>query len=1004
MIIGLIFIQSLFTPDSVAQTTSFTFRRLTNTEGLSDGVVHAFIQDKYGFLWIGTSYGLNRFDGMSIKTWFYGKDDSTSLDNNFIQSLYCDSKDNLWVGTLSGLCRYDYTTNRFTRYSSPPSLVIYAIREDRKGMIWLATSRGLWTLNEKEKKIRQFTLNDNADFKKKFQVLIRQIVESPGGNWLMATTGGIKIFNPLTYSYSEIVNDPLNKSSISSNNVVAIALDKQGYLWAASSIPGAILNKINLKDSSVTFYDHFMDPEKKWTANHLQALLSDSKGRLWVTSAYSGLSLYDPKGDTFYDYRNDPLIPTSLLSNQNTSIYQGRDGIIWLGTPGYGLSYFNPEKNFFHTVYPFFEKNEFTTDTWCRAACEDDQGNYWLGTGKGLARYNSNWQMISSYINEEGKKPVIQFSSIRSLMKDHMGDVWIGTAQGLNRYHTATGVMEFYNDKQGIPLGFFWMMTEDNNGVLWMGSAGGLFRYHRNENRFDDLREDSVLSKYAYKNIQAIYTDNHNRIWIGVLDIGLVMYDATNKTQKLLTIKDSLISDTRFSSFTEDKEGVIWIGSEEGLTAYNPLTGKSKFFNSADGLPSNRTNNLMVDSLDRLWIGTSNGLCMLNKDRNTFKRFDVNDGILTNHFNEQSAYRTKSGLFIYPTYKGFLIFHPEDYHENITNTPVYITSFKISNKEIAANSQDLSNVHLRYNENFFSIELAGLDYMNPYQCVYAYQLYPFNKDWIYTTKREINYTNVPAGDYTFRYKVITGASEKNGEEKSIHISIGEIYYKTWWFRSHIVLIILGAIMLFYRYRIRQREKILVLQNKAQLLEKEKTSVMYENLKQHLNPHFLFNSLASLSSLIRLDQHMAGDFLDKMSKVYRYILKNRDNETVPLSEELKFVDLYIQLQKTRFAEGLQVNMNINEEYLHRKIAPVTLQNLVENAIKHNISDVDTPLIIDLFIENDYLVVQNNLQKKNFVETSNKQGLINMISLYKYLGRRPMLVTEDTKHFTVKIPLI
>ena len=294
--------------------------------------------------------------------------------------------------------------------------------------------------------------------------------------------------------------------------------------------------------------------------------------------------------------------------------------------------------------------------------------------------------------------------------------------------------------------------------------------------------------------------------------------------------------------------------------------------------------------------------------------------------------------------------------------------------------------------------------MNPYQCMYAYQLEPFDKNWIYTNKREINYTNVPAGNYTFRYKVITDNTNWNVPENTIQISIREIFYKTWWFKSFVLLIIGMGLIAFIRYRIGNRERILVLQNKAQMLEKEKTQVMYENLKQHLNPHFLFNSLTSLSSLIRIDQQGAGNFLDRMSKVYRYILKNRDNETVPLSEELKFVDLYIQLQKTRFENGLQVNVNIDEKYHHRKIAPVTLQNLVENAIKHNVADPESPLIIDLFIENDYLVVRNNLQRKKFVETSNKQGLGNMESLYRYLSGKPMIIAEDENYFTVKIPLI
>lgn len=191
---------------------------------------------------------------------------------------------------------------------------------------------------------------------------------------------------------------------------------------------------------------------------------------------------------------------------------------------------------------------------------------------------------------------------------------------------------------------------------------------------------------------------------------------------------------------------------------------------------------------------------------------------------------------------------------------------------------------------------------------------------------------------------------------------------------------------------------------AQLLEKEKTVVMYENLKQHLNPHFLFNSLTSLGSLIRINPKEAGEFLDTMSKVYRYILKNKDNETVPLGEELKFVALYIQLQKTRFGEGLKIDIDISEEFMHRRIAPVTLQNLVENAIKHNIADIEEPLVINLYTEDDYLVVKNRLNRKNYVETSNQQGLKSMVSLYRFLADRPMIIEDAGDTWSVKIPLI
>ena len=180
--------------------------------------------------------------------------------------------------------------------------------------------------------------------------------------------------------------------------------------------------------------------------------------------------------------------------------------------------------------------------------------------------------------------------------------------------------------------------------------------------------------------------------------------------------------------------------------------------------------------------------------------------------------------------------------------------------------------------------------------------------------------------------------------------------------------------------------------------------MYENLKQQLNPHFLFNSLTSLSSLITTEPKIARQFVYQMSKIYRYILKSSENEIVPLINEISFATTYVKLQQTRFSEGFVVSINVSEEFNHRKIVPVTIQNMIENAIKHNIIDAESPLIIDITVEEDYLVVKNNLQKKSVVESSNKHGLVQIKSLYKYLIDKPIVISETAEHFIIKIPLI
>jgi ligand-binding sensor domain-containing protein len=986
------------------QLSSYNFRSLTTNDGLSDGIVRAISQDKYGFIWIGTSYGLNRFDGTSIKTFFAKKEDSASLPNNYISSLYQDANGDLWVGTLKGLCRYDYQHNCFINYPSTTSLTISTINGDKKGRIWLGTNYGLWKLDATKHITERFPAE--KQLQNKLATSITKIVLSENGDLCLATFYGIKIINPETLEYKEIVFDPSQNFSISSNSVYSIAFDRSGYLWAGLAHTKFVLNRIDLKNKTVKAYDRFTDPQKKWNSNTISHLMVDHKGRLWGTGPISGLFLYDEKNDRFFDYKNDPLFPNSLPTNPNMSLCQDSIGNIWLGTVGYGVSYFNPEKNLFYTILPLFHKKDPVPGIWSRSACEDKQGNLWLATGAGVTKYDRDKQLFTEFVNEENKKQVLYTNSVRSLLEDDNGDIWIGTAAGLNRYHPSTGVMDFFNEKQGMPLNFFWMMAKTKTDDIWLGSTYGLYHYLRNENRFDDLSHDSLLSKYVHQNVQALFCDSKDRLWIGLLDVGLVMYDTRDKKSRILTVKDSYITDTRFSSFAEDKNGIIWIGSENGLTAYDPVKHQSVFFTRENGLPSNRTNNLMIDLFNRLWIGTSNGLCVMNRDRNHISKFDINDGLPANQFNEQSAFRTKDGLFVFPTYKGFAVFRPEDYKENKSSVPLYITSFKISEKEFktTTNVEELRDLHLGYDQNFFRIELAGLNYMNPSQCTYGYKLEPFDKDWIYTRKKEVNYTNVPAGDYTFHYKVITDNPNWNVKEKTLSISIAAIFYETWWFRLLVVLLVISGLIAFFRYRIQQRERMLILKNKAQMLEKEKALVMYESLKQQLNPHFLFNSLTSLSSLIQQDQKVAKEFLDQMSKIYRYILQNRDSELVPLIDDMKLAEVYTKLQQTRFQQGLQVNINVNEGSYHRKIVPVSLQNLMENAIKHNIIDIDTPLIIDIFTEDGHVVVRNNLQKKNFVETSNKQGLANMKSLYHYLTGKAIIIEEAEKYFTVKIPLV
>lgn len=191
---------------------------------------------------------------------------------------------------------------------------------------------------------------------------------------------------------------------------------------------------------------------------------------------------------------------------------------------------------------------------------------------------------------------------------------------------------------------------------------------------------------------------------------------------------------------------------------------------------------------------------------------------------------------------------------------------------------------------------------------------------------------------------------------------------------------------------------------AEKLKKEQMATKYESLKNQVNPHFLFNSLNALTNLVYEDQDRAADFIRQLSKVYRYVLDTRSQELVALETELKFVESYLVLQSARFDDKLKVNIDITG---HEKdmIPPIALQMLMENAVKHNVVSQDDPLTIDVSIENEYLVVKNNLQKKNIpIEESSGMGLANIKARYEFLSEKAVEIIDGPSKFIVKLPLL
>lgn len=238
------------------------------------------------------------------------------------------------------------------------------------------------------------------------------------------------------------------------------------------------------------------------------------------------------------------------------------------------------------------------------------------------------------------------------------------------------------------------------------------------------------------------------------------------------------------------------------------------------------------------------------------------------------------------------------------------------------------------------------------------------------------------------------------------------YFNTQFFALTIILFVAIIFLFnfvfyaFYFFTNWQRsvEEKASLEIQAAELEKEKFNLQYHQLKNQVNPHYLFNTLTSLDGLIHTNPDLASDFVRHMAKVYRYVLQHKENEVVSLDEELEFIRHYINLLHIRYGQGLNIHYTISDAAKERGIVMVTLQMLIDNAVKHNIVQASTPLKVIIWDEGDYLIVHNNKQLRTQIETSNGQGIVQLKQLYAFLSDKSILIEDNKEHYTIKIPLL
>lgn len=999
---------------------------MQTANGFEARVVTGLVQDQSGFTWIATSDGLFRYDGYGFRRYTQNYTDSNSLADNNITRIAIGQDQKIWMGFNKGmLCSYDPSNGRFTRYNlsggrnnqaGGPVSFLYI---DRKNRVWAGVrQQGFFELDIPTKKQRFYNLINEKDpaFSSEMRSRYNTVnvaIEDEHGNLWMATHNGLYHFNTEKYSLIHFPEPDAEEKKFRNDNYVSIIQDGH-QLWLGAW--GGGLARYHIAKGIWKRYKMNMVEPEKYTTNIVSAICKKSAGELWVTSNDKGLGVFDIQKETFRFYSVESAEHIGLPANLCYGIYLNRNGSLWL-THEWGLTRLEIPVQLFDYIPVTVSKTDNLEYYYIKDIAEDDAYRY-IATEFADGLHVENKKTGTVKILKVGVLPGEEyFQAIHRVYIDRKKRVWIISRDLIYEFNKTKQQLEVVVQPPQYSVqnksNEFNDCVEDANGRLWISSGrNGVFCYDPEQKKYRHYKQDSG-NKYGLPSnaINAIAKDAMGRIWVGGPKNCLAYFnEKENRFDNFSLGSRNAIQPTASNvhALYAGRKNILWVGTDAGLLKINTSNlqkANVDFYDAAHGVKGTVVNDITMDAKGFIWITTNAALCVVNDNSGSIKSYTLQKDILKSISGKLKLTTALNKVRIL-TYGGYYETEGLPGTEQDRSFPIKITSFRVGDREYYFEEQLKKNrrVRLLPGEQMFSFEFGIPERKTGSPERYEFMLEGFDADWVHADgRRYASYTNIRSGHYTFRVRNIA-ANTTDTSSIAIPIRVVAPFYLRWWF-----FLLMGVVVVYfsyewYAYRLRKQAQILKLQARAEALEKEKTLVQYENLKQHLNPHFLFNSLTSLGSLIRLDQKMAASFLDGMSKIYRYILQSKDAETVLLKDEINFVQTFIRLQETRFGKGLRIQINIDQDYMFRKIVPVTLQNLIENAIKHNIVDEETPLVIEVIIEEEYLVIKNNLQRKSFVETSNRQGLENLVSLYAYLTERKLQFIENSTHFTVKIPLI
>jgi len=978
--IGFVFVIILTLIFSLNSQDYECYKRWSSDDGLSQNIVNCMIQDSEGFLWVGTQDGLNCIDGYSFVAYQNQPSDSASLSNNYVTSLCEDPSGYLWVGTMGGgLNRLDKLTRKFRIYrnvsddsSSLSDNTVWALALDTRNTLWAGTYKGL---NAKFQGSRGFVRysHSETDAATLPDDMVLSLCASPGGRLWIGTGRGLAEFNSEKNNFRRI--QPAGEE-VGELIVWSLANGKSGNILSGTNEGVWELDDVSGVFRRITG-NGVGDSTTVWS------VLMEEDDSFWYGTT-SGIRLFNKAAarpeNLLYKLREDE-IPDEMNA---WCLLKDNSGTVWAGT-GEGLFAIRSTRNLFRSVT--FDagaapgQKEMAVNTILR----NNHNQVWIGTeGSGLYRMDGLSGKAARYLSGTGTQNILPGNYVWSLFEDSDEILWIGTyGDGLNSLYPITGEITNFRrnvkDSCALTNNRVFAILEDQNGFLWIGTRGsGLNRFDKKTGCFEEFSNDPSDSTSLSSNIVlSLAMDKNGIVWVGTFDGGLCRFnpeDNSFRTFRNHGKTNNGMPDNCVWSILIGSENRMWLGTQSGLYVSDYDAEKPDFrcFTTRDGLPGNVIIGLAEDDDGNIWMSTFKGLAKLNigeyrksyLHKNSkpepdpfqpmFNHFDTRDGLQGNEFSQGAYFRADDGTIFFGGTKGLNYFHPDSLQQSRFDPPVKITGLKIFNREVGIATDSatankgrivkkdgeyllpamvayLDKIVLTWRESVISFDFASLDFSNTSKNQYAYLMEGFETGWNFVgNKTSATYTNLDPGQYVFRVKGTNSGGKWSANEAALQIAILPPFWKTNGFIALVIIVFTGALT-FTVLRIIRNQK------RKAFAEKEKMELQLRTIKNQIDPHFAFNAINMIGSMVyKKDPDTVYDYFSRFARLIRSTLQDSEKISRTLSEELDFVQNYVSIQKTRFADKFTFALVVDEKVdLNTQVPKMIIQTYTENAIKHGL---------------------------------------------------------------------